>query len=98
MGSAGWGALARIFSFGRKRGFMKEFLGDLLSDAEFRRLSSKLNVLEQLFMGTPYSYICKTEGLSPNAISDISKKTADKKGGYYRVMRSRYPKGFRYFE
>ena len=90
--------LLESFCLAEKGGFMKEFLDDLLSDDEFKKLASKLYVLEKLFMGTPYSYMCETEGLSPNTISAISKKTADKKGGYYRVMRSKYPNGFRYFE
>ena len=98
-----WDSLAGVrllesFSLAAKGDFMKEFLDDLLSDEEFKRFASKLYVLEQLFMGTPYSYMCETEGLSPKTISAISKKTADKKGGYYRVMRAKYPNGFRYFE
>ena len=88
--------LLESFYMAAKGGFMKEFLDDLLSDEEFKKFASKLYILEQLFMGTPYSYMCETEGLSPKTISAISKKTADKKGGYYRVMRNRYPKGFRY--
>ena len=64
----------------------------------FKTFSSKLFVLEQLFMGTPYSHMCEINGLSPTTVSSISKKTANKNGGYYRVMRSKYPNGFRYFE
>jgi uncharacterized protein YerC len=90
--------LLESFCLAEKGGFMKEFLDDLLSGEEFKRFASKLYVLEQHFMGTPYSYMCETEKLSPNTISAISKKTADKNGGYYRVMRSKYPRGFRYFE
>jgi uncharacterized protein YerC len=90
--------LLQSFSLAAKGGFMKEFLDDLLSDTEFKRLASKLFVLEMLFMGTPYSYMIETYGLSPKTISAISKKTANKKGGYYRVMMELYPRGFRYFE
>ena len=32
---------------------------------EFKRFASKLYVLEQLFMGTPYSYMCETEKSEP---------------------------------
>jgi uncharacterized protein YerC len=90
--------LLEVFSLAAKGGFMKEFLDDLLSDTEFKKLAAKLYVLEQLFMGTPYSYMVETYSLSPKTISAISKKTANKKSGYYRVMRARYPRGFRYFE
>ena len=90
--------LLESFSLAAKGGFMKEFLDDLLSDDEFKRFAAKLYVLENLFTGTPYSYMCETGGLSSKTIATISKKTADKKGGYYRLMRSRYPRGFRYFE
>ena len=76
----------------------KEFLEDLLSESEYKKLSAKLYVLEMLFMGTPYSYMKDTFGLSSKTISNISKKTANKKGGYYRVMRIKYPRGFRYFD
>jgi len=77
---------------------MKEFLDDLLTEDEFKRFASKLSILEQLFAGTPYSYMCETEGLSSKTVSAISKKTANKDSGYYRVMRSKYPNGYRYFE
>lgn len=77
---------------------MKEFLDDLLSEKEFKRFVGRLHVLEQLFRGTPYSYISQTSRLSPKIIAAISKKTADKRGGYYRVMRIQYPRGFKYSE
>jgi uncharacterized protein YerC len=90
--------LLEAFSFAAKGGFMKEFLDDLLSDTEFKKLAGKICVLEMLFMGTPYSYMSETYGLSTKTISAISKKTANKKGGYYRVMREKYPRGFKYFD
>jgi uncharacterized protein YerC len=90
--------LLEAFSLAAKGGFMKEFLDDLLSEKEFKRFVARLQTLEQIFMGTPYSYMTETNGLSSKTISAISKKTADKKGGYYRVMRERYPRGFKYFD
>jgi len=90
--------LLESFSFAAKGGFMKEFLDDLLTEHEFKKLASKLFVLELLFAGTPYSYMNETYGLSSRTISAISKKTANKKGGYYRIMRSKYPYGYKYFD
>jgi uncharacterized protein YerC len=96
--SQGGERLLEAFSLAAKGGFIKELLDNLLSEKEFKRFSSRFQVLEQLFIGTPYSFISQTTHLSSKTIAAISKKTADKKGGYYRVMRDRYPRGFKYFE
>jgi len=89
--------LLESFCLAEKGGFMKEFLDDLLSDEEFKRFASKLYVLEQLFMDTPYSYMCETEGLSPNTISAISKKTADKKWRLLSSHEGQVPERFQVF-
>ena len=90
--------MIEAFSVAAKEGFTMELLNDLLSPKEYKRFVARFKALEELFMGTPYSYISESTNLSSKTIADISKKTADKQGGYYRVMRDHYPRGFRYFE
>ncbi len=90
--------LLGAFRVALKGDFLKEFLDDLLTEADFKRFTTRLDILEHLSRGAPYSFMSKYLGWSVRDIAAISKKTANKQGGYYRIARDKYPRGFKYFE
>ncbi len=90
--------LLRAFSTAQEKGFMKGFLDDLLLESEIKQLAARMEALDMLFMGAPYRQISDTLGLSSKTIARIAKKSAGKDAWSHKVMRAKYPRGFRYFD
>jgi len=68
-------------------------LKDLLTAQELESCVRRLQVAYLLEIGTPYSQISETTGMSSRTISKISKKLTDKRGGYYTALKNAYPLG-----
>ena len=90
--------MLEAFSIAEKHGFMKELLDDLLLASEIDQFGRRMEALHMLFAGMPYREITASTGFSSATIAWISKKTINKKGGYWLVMKSLYPHGYKYFD
>ena len=77
---------------------LRNFLKDLLTEKEIELLSRRLRVACLLHDGAPYSEVRKITGLGYATIAQISKKLADKRGGYNSIIRQMNPHGQRYFD
>ena len=90
--------LLEAFLVAGQNGFITEFLDDLLSEREYEQFASRINALHLIHMGTPYSHMTRSMRLSSKTVSKISKRFANERGGYWRVMKKLYPHGYRYEE
>ena len=66
----------------RNKVFMREFLFDLLSPAEYRELSVRWQIMKMLAKQTPHRDIAKKLRVSVATVSRGVKELADKKGGF----------------
>jgi uncharacterized protein YerC len=90
--------LIRAFRLTRTPDMMRLFLDDLLTENEADLCIRRFQAADMLRIGTPYSFIRNSTGLSPNTIAQISKKMRDNRGGYSEILERLHPNGIRYFD
>lgn len=77
---------------------IRRFLDDLMLESELKRCVQRLNAAYLLSLFAPYTFIVKSTGLSSTTISRISKKLADRRGGFRETLKRLNPHGARYFD
>jgi uncharacterized protein YerC len=77
---------------------IRDFLKDLLTEKELELFARRFKAACMIHDGASYSEVRQFTGLSPNTIAYISKKMADKRGGFQEIIKRMNPHGRRYFE
>src|SRR5580693_2424177 len=72
--------------------FMREFLFDLLSPAEYRELAVRWQIVKQLKNGSSHRDIAKNLKVSVATVARGSRELANKKGGFNLIFQKYYKK------
>lgn len=70
----------------RNKAFVREFLFDLLSPAEYRELAVRWQIVKQLEKKVPHRDIAKNLKVSVATITRGSRELANKKGGFRMAL------------
>ncbi len=90
--------LIRAFRLAETPNILRLFLDDLLTEKELNLFIRRLQAAYLLSLGTPYSFVKISTGLSQTTIARISKQLRDKRAGYNEILIRLNPNGFRYFD
>ena len=74
--------LMRKVAKGGNRQFMREFLFDLLSPAEYRELAVRWQIVKQLAKAVPHRDIAKKLKVSVATVTRGARELTNKKGGF----------------
>jgi TrpR family trp operon transcriptional repressor len=78
--------LIRKVAKDRNKAFMREFLFDLLSRAEYRELAVRWQIMKMLANKVPHREIAKKLKVSVATVSRGVKELANKKGGFKTAL------------
>ncbi len=83
--------LVRAFLAANNADQIRNFLNDIMTENELDQMVKRLKAVHMINIGTPYRYVSSEIGLSSATIARLSKKLADKKGGFHEIMKKLRP-------
>lgn len=84
--------VAVIQRISQDRALLRDFLVDMLSPAEYSKITRRWQIVKQLWQGVSQRQIAKNLKVSIATITRGSRELLDEEGGFQKVLKKLYPR------